>query len=504
MLGKQREVTSGAKTVRCNLNDFKTLVDDKVKRGDQRRAGERARRGRTLSLLSFLSIFVVVGLTLFFGGWLGKERVPGTTPVQSAIQSWPSSPAPSPEKTAPGFDEEALQYRIEEIIEGYTGTYGVAVLEPDSGTRVSLRGDEEFSVASIGKLPPFAALYRAAAREELDLEEEISIRSSDVQGYGSGVLHSYPVGHSLSLRDTAHYLVNSSDNTAWMMLNRRLGEEKIEAELEEMGAKNSKYSDYYGYDTTPDDVLLLLEKLSDPQFTSKKLSTEMLEAMTETVFEDRIPEKLPLEAVVAHKTGSYGDNFGDAGVVFYKDRSDAEKRYYLVVLAKGVGEYEARDVMQDISVAVYEALAATKVDPTWSRGEFVRREQPAPRESEVDNSAAGRPAWTESTEKPKAAEPPPDEKSKAAEPPPDEKSKAAEPPPDEKPVPDSSRDGIPPPRSEPATSPPEPVTSAPADSGAYYERYPEDTGQEDAAGYYDDGSYYDDGGYYDDGSYYYE
>ena len=39
--------------------------------------------------------------------------------------------------------------------------------------------------ASIGKLPPFVALYRGAARGELDLEEEISILPKDVQDYGS-------------------------------------------------------------------------------------------------------------------------------------------------------------------------------------------------------------------------------------------------------------------------------------------------------------------------------
>jgi beta-lactamase class A len=68
------------------------------------------------------------------------------------------------QEEAPGFDAEALEDEIEEIVGEYEGVYGVSVLEPDSGTRVSLRGDEEFVAASIGKLPPFAALYAAAAR----------------------------------------------------------------------------------------------------------------------------------------------------------------------------------------------------------------------------------------------------------------------------------------------------------------------------------------------------
>ena len=302
----------------------------------------------------------------------------------------------TPSETAPDFDAEALRDRIEEIIEGRWGAYGVAVLEPVSGTRVSLRGDEEFVGASIGKLPVFAALYRAGALGELNLGEEIPLRSEDIQGYGSGGLNGFPVGYSLSLREIAYRLVNHSDNTAWAMLDRRLGPEKVSAELEDMGIKNSRYTDYRsGYFTTPNDVLLLLEKISDPQFTSEELSREMLDAMTETSLEDRIPEKLPPNVRVAHKTGSYDENFGDAGVVFYEDGRGIERHYYLVVLAKGASETEARDVIQRVSLAVYEAISGNSVDPEWSRDSVREEEESAP-----DTSSAPQPTPAEETGRP--------------------------------------------------------------------------------------------------------
>jgi beta-lactamase class A len=258
----------------------------------------------------------------------------------------------------PGFDAEALRGRLEEIAEDHEGVYGVVVLDPSSGTRVSLQGDEEFMGASIGKLPVLATLYRAAARGELDLDEEISILPEDIQDYGSGGLNGFP-GYSLSLRECAYRLINYSDNTAWAMLDRRLGEEKIRSNLEDMGIEDSVYSGYFsGYYTTPEDVLLLLQKISKPRFTSEELSDEMLDAMTETSVEDRIPGKLPSDVRVAHKTGSYEDNFSDAGVVFYKDLRGAEKRYYIVVLASGAGEYEATGAIQEMSLAAYQAMVA--------------------------------------------------------------------------------------------------------------------------------------------------
>jgi beta-lactamase class A len=316
-----------------------------------------------------------------------------------------------PKTTVPGFDKQALKARLEEIAKGHEGTYGVSVLEPTSGTRVSLRGDEEFMSASIGKLPVLATLYRDAARGQLDLEEQISVVPEDIQDYGNGEnLASFPADYSLSLRQCAYNLVNHSDNIAWAMLNRRLGEDKIRAELEGMGIKNSRYSDHLsGYFTTPDEVLVLLEKISDPKFTSEKFSSEMLDAMTHTDFEDRIPEKLPTDVRVAHKTGSYSDNFGDAGVVFYRDDQGVERHYYLAVLAKGTSEYDARDAIQQMSLAIYEALRGLKVDPGWSRGTSARLE------NVVDGpSVTQQPASVEKPQRPeetmKPAKPPLDDK----------------------------------------------------------------------------------------------
>ncbi len=338
-----------------------------------------------------LLAFVEAGVVLYLAGGLVKEASTTGLVGLPSVEEPPRS-----EKTAPGFDAEALQGRIEEIVEGRWGAYGVAVLEPVSETRVSLRSDEEFVPASIGKLPVFAALYRAGALGELDLEEKIPLRSEDIQGYGFGGLNGFPVGYSLSLREIAYRLVNHSDNTAWAMLDRRLGPEKVRAGLKDMGIEDSQYTDYRsGYYTTPDDVLLLLQKISDPAFTSEELSSEMLDAMSETTLEDRIPEKLPGDVRVAHKTGSYDENFGDAGVVFYKDAQGVEKRYYLVVLARGAREPEARDVIQNISLAVYEALTGTKVDPGWSR-----HGEPTPTESDAGNPPAPLSSPAENPKKP--------------------------------------------------------------------------------------------------------
>jgi hypothetical protein len=192
-------------------------------------------------------------------------------------------------------------------------------------------------------------------------------------------------------------------------------------------------------------VLLLLDRISDPRFTDEELSAEMLETMTETSVEDRIPERLPEDVRVSHKTGSYEGNFGDAGVVFYKDSQGQARRYYLTVLSEGTGEYEARDVIQEVSLAVYEAISGTEVDPKWSRRSVRQEEESAP-----DTPPTPQPAPAENTESPT------------------ENVQPAKSPPVEKPQrpPEGRYNAVPAPRSAQQTSkpapPPYPTTREPA------------------------------------------
>lgn len=351
----------------------------------------RYRLGFTLYHVLSLSLASLVAGSVLLFVWSMEEDEQG--PVESAPGSSAEGSLPSPEATEDS-DAEELRNRLEEIALEHEGTYGVAVLEPLSGTRISLEGDEEFMAASIGKLPVLATLYQAGAQGELDLEEEIPILPEDIRDYGDGELLAFPVDGFLSLRVSAYRMVNLSNNITWSMLDRRLGAQRIREELEEMGIRSSWYSDNLsGYFTTPNDVLLLLQKISDPQYTSEKLSEEMLDAMTETHLEDRIPERLPPSVRVAHKTGSYEDNIGDAAIVFYGDDQGTERLYYLVVLAEGTSEYEARDAIQSISLAVYEALTGVKVEHGWARGNA------APLESEVDYDPAPQLGSVENTER---------------------------------------------------------------------------------------------------------
>jgi beta-lactamase class A len=250
---------------------------------------------------------------------------------------------------------DTLRHELEQIARAYPATYGVVVLDPSSGERVGIDADQRFDAASLGKLPILMKLYRAAASGEVDLDDKISMQPSDVQAYGTGVLYTYPIGYTMTLRECARYLIQKSDNTAWKMLDRYLGRDNIRAELYRVGARSTDY--WIPNITTPDDVLLMLEKIADPSYTSPELSAEMLDVMTNTDFEDRLPQPLPEGTRVSHKIGYFGTTYADAGVVFPAGARDASDAYFIVVMTSETGWSSSREAMQEMSLATYRILS---------------------------------------------------------------------------------------------------------------------------------------------------
>ena len=233
------------------------------------------------------------------------------------------------------------------------------VFDPYSGKTVSLNADRRFVAASLSKLYALLTLYRAVSQGEMSLDDEITMRPSDIWAYGTGVLSKnpgkYPAGYTMTLRECAEFMIKESDNTAELMLNRYLEEERIEAELHRIGADSTRYWNPINT-TTPHDILLVLKKIADPSYTSPRLSADMLELMTNTSFEDRLPQPLPEETRVAHKIGSYESTFSDAGIVFPGKSSGTGREYFIVVFSEGTSEGEARGAIQDISLETYRAF----------------------------------------------------------------------------------------------------------------------------------------------------
>lgn len=254
-----------------------------------------------------------------------------------------------------------LETEVRRISSEHPGDYGVVVWQPASGTKVSANSDESFGAASLAKLPVMLALYRDAARGRVDLEQQIEMSPADIQS-GTGAMRNQPPGSLFTLRECTRYLMQESDNTAWSMLEDYLGNDRIRSEIAGVGADSTNY-EYARHSTTPDDALRMLRRISEPGYTSSRHSQEMLASMTNTSFENWLPQGLPPEASISHKIGILGGNFGDAGVVFPPQGEESAEPYYVVVLSKETTEPEASDAMREVSLAAYRTLVDPDAEP---------------------------------------------------------------------------------------------------------------------------------------------
>jgi hypothetical protein len=85
--------------------------------------------------------------------------------------------------------------------------------------------------------------------------------------------------------------------------------------------------------------------------------------MSNTDFEDRLPQPLPEGTRVSHKIGYYGSTFADAGVVFPQGASDTEDAYFIVVMAGETGWGTSRAATQEMSLATYRTLSVPEGEP---------------------------------------------------------------------------------------------------------------------------------------------
>lgn len=231
------------------------------------------------------------------------------------------------------------------------GTYGFYVYRLGDGKEYGKRQEEVFPAASLMKLPLMVVLYQEAQlRQTLAgqvdnfLETKYKLRSSDKVA-GAGILAGKPAGTVYTYRQLAEFMGKYSDNTAYMVIRRILGDKKTQEVIENLGMFHTSLKKNA---TTPEDMGLLLSKLYLGNVVSEKHKEEILDYLTKTAFEDWLPAGLPEGVKIAHKIGKDTATFSDAGIVF------GDNPYVIVVMSKNAREPQALEALPKISKAIWE------------------------------------------------------------------------------------------------------------------------------------------------------
>jgi len=277
----------------------------KAKRGDERKA------------IAALFVITVLASALFY---LQAE----------APKIWERITAPRiishlPEKY---FDPGPALNQIKDLTQDLSGTYGVYVYRFKDGKDYGLNERKVFPAASLNKLPVMIAVYQQAEQGKLDLETEYVLKEAD-KVQGAGVLLSKLAGAKYTYLQLIEYMGQYSDNTAFKVMRQVTGETILDQ-------------------ATPEEIGILFKKIFEEEIISDEHRDELLQFLTNTDFEDRIPKGVPEGVRVAHKIGTLAGIYSDAGIIF------AEEPFILVIMSRDARESEALEVLPEITQAVWE------------------------------------------------------------------------------------------------------------------------------------------------------
>lgn len=230
------------------------------------------------------------------------------------------------------------------LTDDLSGDYGFYVIRLDGLGEYGLNEEDPFVAASLKKVPAAVALYKQSEEGQINLDAKYTLQDSDKVG-GNGSLVNYKSGTAFTYRQLAKFMLSESDNTAFNIFEKILGDRKIQDTIISLGMKNtSVYDDI----TTPKDMASVFRIIKNGEVLNRQDSDEILSYMKGTKFDSWLEAGVPKDIPVEHKYGNEPGVVDDAGIVYSKNP------YIVVVMSRDVDEIEANSVFPKISKAIYD------------------------------------------------------------------------------------------------------------------------------------------------------
>ncbi|GBF35044.1 hypothetical protein DCCM_4165 [Desulfocucumis palustris] len=246
------------------------------------------------------------------------------------------------------MEYQGLQNRLEQMLGREKGTYGVLVMDIQSGRVCALNPLEPFHAASTFKLPMNIYLFKKIASGETDPGQKLVYRESHYEG-GTGKLQYNSPGTSYTIETLSQYSIIYSDNVATNVLLSFLGKKNVKDFMRQSGGLVVDDSKNL---TCPRDMALYMRELLEFAGQSPEQANRLIDYLENTVFNERIPALLPKSVKIAHKIGNWPATatYNDVGYVRHPVNP-----YIISIFSKNTpGAGRAYDVISRISKAVYD------------------------------------------------------------------------------------------------------------------------------------------------------
>lgn len=241
-------------------------------------------------------------------------------------------------------NSQAIVEQVKSLTANYSGVYAIQIIDLASSAAFGVEDKRVMQAASLIKLPVMSALYKEAENGRIDLDSTYTLKASDKTS-GSGSLYYKPEGTKVTYRELGRLMGEQSDNTAFTIVRKVLGDAAINNHIKQIGMESTNLDENR---TTPSDIGLFFKKLYNGQIVNEEHSKDLLLSLTNTIYEDWIPAYVDEGIKVAHKYGREVHVINDAGVIY------TPKPFVMVVMTQGIIDSEAQSILPQIIHMLFE------------------------------------------------------------------------------------------------------------------------------------------------------
>jgi len=245
-----------------------------------------------------------------------------TTTLAFAVLVGVTSVAPARAYLPPPL--ATLNHQLRSLAGRVHAAIALDVLDLETGYNAGFNAGKSMPAASTIKVPVMVEVFAQLEAGRFDLQHRVTLTPSD-KDYGSGVLCDEPAGTTYPVSDLIEKMIDVSDNTATNMLIRLVGRQNINRHMEELGldrthlsadVRTGGWSIRRSLRTSPADLVRLLTLMAKRKLIDEWSSNQMIAILEADRINTLLPEPLPPDIPIAHKTGSLNDTLNDAGIVF--------------------------------------------------------------------------------------------------------------------------------------------------------------------------------------------
>ncbi len=247
-----------------------------------------------------------------------------------------------------------LRQQVHQITDPYQDSVALYFEYLPTGTSIGVNENDEFTAASLLKVPVIMAYLHKKERLGVKLDPTVTIQPNELNSE-FGDLYKKGAGASLNLGDAVKAALQQSDNTASLVLADQLSDDDFMYVYE--GLDIQPETENKSPIITANQYSSILRSLYFSSILTNNDSEYILDLMTKTDFHDMLPSGVPDNVPVAHKIGLIDKQiYSDCGIVYVPNRP-----YLLCIISKSDKD-TAKTRMHDISKAVYDYVAGYKVN----------------------------------------------------------------------------------------------------------------------------------------------